>query len=904
MAAYRPMRKCLCFSLAMLVIALACSLQAQTIPSQDLGINGLLQELAKLRTTARLLHSTAHPDDDDGSMLTYEARGQGATTLMLTLNRGEGGQNKFGSELFDELGLLRTLELTEADRYYGVEQRFTRVVDFGFSKTAQETFEKWGGHDVALSDLVRVIRTFRPQVIVSRFAGTERDGHGNHQAAGILTREAFRAAADPNRFPEQLQEGLLPWQAKKLYVGSFRAADEDTLRFDTGEYDPVLGMSYVQLSLEGLKHQMSQGVGGWSVPPGHFYRSFNLVDTVLLKPSGKETSFFEGIDTSLAGLATRLRDEESKVPFLRPGLAVLQQKVDEATAAFKPEGPSGCAPALLAGLAQTQQLIQQVENSSLSAAAKSDLLVELQTKREQFERASNLATAVDFQVAADSTQPSQGFFFRTEQTFLMAYPSQFFTVTARFTNRSHQTITPTDIEVEGPPGWRIQRMKYELKPLASAETAEVQFGVTVPAEAKYTRPYWHREDRQNQNVYTVDDPKLNTLPLPPPALTAFADYKLGDAAGEAHAVVKVKYVDPAVGQVERPLPVGPPLSVELDPPFQVMSTRVVRPTEVRIGIRNNVIAGAEGTLKLQAPQGWQVKPQSLPVKFGADGEFNSYRFTVTPSSLREQNYVLRATLDYGGKQYTEGYKVIGRDDIGFFYFYRAAEQQVSAVDVKVPPRLRVGFLPGTGEDIPEVLQQVGLEVSTITPEQLAGGNLRQFDTILVGIRAYDSRSDLRTLNRRLLDYVEGGGTLVVEYNASTGVFNQGHFTPFPATLSSARVTVEEAPVQILDTASPVFHYPNQIGERDFQGWVQERGLYFMSKWDSHFTPLLACHDPGEEPQKGGLLVARYGKGTYIYTGYAFFRQLPAGVPGAIRLFVNLLCAGHVPAAPAGVSKSK
>jgi LmbE family N-acetylglucosaminyl deacetylase len=314
---------------------------------QDTGAAGLQETLLRLQTTARLMQTVAHPDDEDGGMLTLESRGKGATILLLTLNRGEGGQNKLGSNLFDVLGVLRTLELLAADRYYGVEQRFTRVADFGFSKTADETFRKWQGHDIALGDTVRVIRTFQPDVLVARFSGTDRDGHGHHQASSILTREAFRAAADPNRFPEQIKEGLLPWQAKKLYIGNVCgfgaqtcAAENYTVKLNTGEPNPRLGMSYVQFAMQGLRHQLSQGAGGWSIDPGPRYTYYKLVDSVLpptTDKDGHEKDFFDGMDTSLPGLASRLGAEESSMPWLRPWLTMRLNEVRK-KAAPQPDG--------------------------------------------------------------------------------------------------------------------------------------------------------------------------------------------------------------------------------------------------------------------------------------------------------------------------------------------------------------------------------------------------------------------------------------------------------------------------------------------------------------------------------------------------------------------------------------
>ena len=356
--------------------------------SVDTGTTGLKLMLRRLHTTARLMHTVAHPDDEDGGMLTLESRGHGDTVLQLTLNRGEGGQNKLGSNLFDELGIIRTLELLAADRYYGVEQRFTRVADFGFSKTPEETFEKWGGHDIALGDMVRVIRTFRPDVICTRFQGNSRDGHGHHQASGILTREAFRAAADPTRFPDQIREGLQPWQAKKLYMDNVRGNEDWTIKLETSQNDPLLGETYVQFGWKGLKHQLSQGAGAWNPPEGPRFSYYKLIDSAMSNPpaaGAHETDFFDGIDTSIPGLATRLGADQAKVPWLRVQLQTIAKTVDDATAAADKDQQSAGA-SLLRGLDLTRALIKRVEASPLSAAEKVDLLASLRTKERQFER--------------------------------------------------------------------------------------------------------------------------------------------------------------------------------------------------------------------------------------------------------------------------------------------------------------------------------------------------------------------------------------------------------------------------------------------------------------------------------------------------------------------------------------
>jgi LmbE family N-acetylglucosaminyl deacetylase len=891
---------------ACILLGCALSLQSDTRPlPEDQGAVHLYQLLTKLKTTARIMQVVAHPDDEDGGMMTLEARGRGASVLLFTVNRGEGGQNKFGAESSDELGILRTLELLQADKYYGVEQRFSRVIDFGFSKTAEETFNKWHGHDIALGDLVLAIRTYRPDVLTSRFSGTKRDGHGNHEASGILTQEAFRAAGDPNRFPEQIKAGLLPWQAKKLYLGNpprmftgGNIADEDyTVKLDTGEYSPMLGMSYTQYALEGLAHQTSQGTGGIRVPPGHRYTYYKLMDSTIAKPSAHEEDFFDGIDTSLPGLAARLGTEESKVPFLRPGLKSLQKHVEEATKLFSLQDPSACAPPLLAGRAETERLIHQVEDSPLSADSKAELLPALRTKFDQFTEAANEALGIFFEITVDppGPPPAPSYFPRMEQTFSMAVPGQTFTVTCRLYNRGKTVVTPQGGAVEAPEGWKIEHLASPGNPYAPIKAGDVstmQFKLTVGEEAKYTKPYFTRGDPETETVYDISDPKYVTQPWPRYPVLGWARFSTSTGEGEARAVAKIKFVDPALGQSERPLAVGPPISVQLTNPVVVVPVGGLAKSQIEVSVRSNVEKPLHATLRLETPPGWKVEPESIAVDLDHDGDVNNYSFQIAPQSLKEGRYEVTASAEYNGKHYAEGFKVITRPDLDSFYAYRPATQNVQAVDVKLPAQLKVGYIMGAGDEIPAVLRGVGVNVSLVSAQELAAGDLSRYDTIVVGIRAYDVRTDVREHNRRLLDYVNRGGTLIVQYNQSVGIFNDGRYTPYPATLSSARVSVEEQPVAILEPAEHVFSYPNQITDKDFDGWVQERGLYFMGQWDAQYKPLLSSNDPGEPSQKGGMLMARYGKGIYIYSGYAFFRQLPAGVPGAIRLFVNLLSAGH------------
>ena len=893
---------------------------------QDTGAAGLKQMLLRLHTTARLMQTTAHPDDEDGGMLTLESRGKGVTALLLTLNRGEGGQNKVGSNLFDVLGVLRTLELTASDRYYGVEQRFTRVADFGYSKNPEETFQKWGGHDIPLGDMVRVIRTFRPDVLVARFSGTDRDGHGHHQASSILTREAFRAAADPNRFPEQIKEGLLPWQAKKLYVGNvcgFMAAtcpaENYTVKLATGEMNPALGMTYMQFAInEGLRHQLSQGAGGWSVDAGPHYSYYKLVDSVLPPTTGKdghEQDFFDGIDTSLPGLAVRLGEEEKKVPFLRPGLEKIANRIQEASEAADKDSSRAAGP-LFGTVGSLRELVDKIEKSNLGEPAKNDLLTRLREKQNRAETALNLAMNVSLEATVPPPQGPGAGLPREAEALTVVSPGQPFTVIAELHNGSKSPVTIQNAVLDSPEGW-VKRVHAEQTTIAPGEDYYANFGVQVPTtDTLFTRPYWHRNNPETDGVNTVDEEMYATLAIPPSPLHVHIEYEIaprkrikspvpdviqklrrkpsGEAnpEGKISADVFVPFLDDKGTERKRALAVAPAFSVMLEPGEQTIRVEGDPSCDVTVGVSYNLSTPAKGNLHLQVPPNWRVEPSDLPVEFHQRGEKQDFHFRLFPASLKEGRAEVRAVLDAGGTKYSEGYTLVTREDLDSFYYYQPAIQRISIVDVQVPKELKVGYIMGAGDDIPTVLKQMGMDVTLIPTERLASEDLSRYGTIVLGIRAYDTQKDVTANNKKLLDYVSAGGTLIVQYNTAVGDFNNGHFTPYPAQLSRVRVSVEEAPVEILAPDDGVFHYPNQIMPHDFDGWVQERGLYFMDQWDSKFKPLLSCHDPREQAQKGGLLQAQYGKGTYIYSGYAFFRQLPAGVPGAIRLYVNLLSAGH------------
>ncbi len=893
---------------------------------QDTGDTGLQMELRKLQTTGRLMQVDAHPDDEDGGMLTLEARGKGVDTLLMTLTRGEGGQNKLGSSLFDVLGVLRTLEVLAADRYYGVEQRFSRVADFGYSKTPEETFEKWGGHDVALADIVRVIRQFRPDVLIARFSGTERDGHGHHQASAILTKEAFRAAADPKRFPEQIAEGLQPWQPKKLYLGnvcSFGAQtcdpDKYTVKLNTGKVDPMLGTSYVQFALKGLRHQQSQGLGAISIPDGDRFTFYKLIDaepqslmTAAKDKDGHEQDFFDGIDTMLPALAARLGDQEKKVPWLQGELQSITAEVRRASEKAESDSASAGGP-LSKAVEELDAAIDRVQEGGLTEASKVNTLAVLQATQQQAQRGANLALNLSLKATVGISREG-GAIPSYRDALTVVSPGQTFQVMAQLHNGSNHWLQINGATLEGGENWVRQADSGQMT-LAPGKDYYANFAVQVPADAPMTRPYWHRDNPETDALNTIDEERYRTLPLPPPSLRVRVRYEVLERAGKLYspppeplsnrrgkqragteqiaATVFVPFIDEKGNKYRTPLAVAPAFSLTLEPGEQVLPAGEAREISAKVDVRSNLSGTYDGRLRLDLPSGWKSEPGEGRVALPKRGDREDSKFKVETQNLHEERAEIHAALDEGNKRYSEGYTLVTREDLGVAYYYQPALQRVSVVDVKVPHDLKLGYIMGAGDDIPTVLEQIGMNVTMIPPENLATEDLSKYQTIVLGIRAYDTQKDVIANNKRLLEYVEGSGRLVVQYNTmgfgpSAGDFNSGKYTPYPATLSRARVSVEEAPVKILEPANDIFHYPNEITAKDFDGWVQERGLYFMSEWDSHFTPLLESHDPGEREQKGGLLVARYGKGTYVYCAYDFFRQLPAGVPGAVRLFVNLV----------------
>jgi len=757
-----------------------------------------------------------------------------------------------------------------------------------------------------------VVRTFRPDVITTRFSGTSRDGHGHHQASAILAQEAFKAAADPTRFPEQIQEGLHPWRAKKLYIGNVcgfganACADENyTLKLNTGTVDPALGKSYIAFALDGLRHQLSQGAGGWTLDPGDRWTFYKRVSSTV--PGGQsphERDFFDGIDTSLTGLTSQFGDDKNNFPLMERSLKEITDKIHDADAAS--DHPEQAVAPLLQAMELLDKLVDRIEQTEMGPE-RPQILEILYEKQKQCETAVNLAANISVLATIERPKGPDSPLPNEHDMVSAISPGQTVPVIAKFHNGSKLFAEINNFELRAPAGFAVKTYRSNEHALAPGEDYYANFQLTVENSAHYTRPHWHRDNPETDATNIIDEARYQTLPFPLPQLSVHASYSLVSSGsklsqlkphhsdkvlyGRASSPVVAEFLNESGKPAKRPLSVVPAYSAMLEPGEQVIPVGGTS-TEVKVSVASNLTGAGTGKLHLDLPSGWRSEPAELPVEFKQRGDKQYFNFKVFPSASAENRTAIHAVLEARGAKFSEGYSLVTRDDLASFYYYQPATQRVSVIDVKTPKGLKIGYIMGAGDDIPTVLQQIGLDVTLITADKLANEDLSKYGTIVLGIRAYDTQKDVADHNKKLLDFVSAGGTLVVQYNASVGDFNSGHFAPYSLQLGRSRVSVEQAPIDILAPDDSTFHAPNEITQHDFDGWVQERGLNFADQWDDHFKPLLSSHDPEEPPQKGGLLRAQSGKGTYIYTGYAFFRQLPAGVPGATRLFVNLLNAGH------------
>ena len=887
----------------------------------DRGAAALWQSLLKLHTRASLLMVTAHPDDEDGGMLTYESRGQGVRAVLMTLNRGEGGANVMSSDYFDALGLVRTEELLAADRYYGVQQFFSRMCDYGFSKTKEEALEKWG-HDQTLSDVVRVVRMTRPLVITSVFVGGRTDGHGNHQVAGQMAQEAFKAAGDPAIFPEQIKEGLRPWKPLKDYAlvpfspvtdkgildyadGKYYPAEFNNYTTGTvihsalsasveipeGEYSPLLGLTYLQVARVGLGQQKSQS-GGTGLPPAEAeMTSYHRFASLVAVPE-KESSFYDGIDSSLAGIASLAQGGDAS--FLKADLSQINSLVDKAMNDFSVQRPETIASTLAAGLKATNELIEKVASSDLTADSKYDVTHELKVKQAQFENAvaESLGISVLATVAPEK-EPTGPFarFLRNQPTFQAAIPGQEFWVKIHATNPSNLPVEVQSAVLVSPANEQssIDPATQTGGTLKGNQSVDLRFTVHAGSDASFTRPYFTRPNIE-QAYYDIQAPKDLNLPLAPYPLSAKVRFVFDGVPFDQEQVVQSVQRVVGPGTVLEPLIVAPAISISITPQAGIVPLGT-KSFEVTVKLHSNVKGPAKGTVQLDLPEGWAAPREEFSTS--KDGDDQSLDFHVTPASLKEKAYDITAVARYDGHDYKEGYHTIGYSGLRPYNLYRPSTYHTAGVDVKVAPRLEIGYIVGAGDDVPQSLENLGVKVHFLTSEDLASANLSKFDAIIMGVRAYAVREDLIIHNDRILDYVKNGGVVIVQYNTPEYDHNYG---PYPYKMGSnpEEVTDENSQVEILAPSNPVFTWPNKITSKDFDSWVEERGSKFLVSWDSQYLPMLETHDPGQAPQKGGLVYAQYGKGIYIYNAYAFYRQMPDGVPGAYRIFANMVSLGKNP----------
>lgn len=828
-----------------LLLAVTSARALEPLP-YDQGAVGTRLAIRSLSNPYRVLHVIAHPDDEDSATLTYLSRGLGADVTIASITRGESGANLITGDFFDGLGVLRTLEFRTAARYYGARLRFTTFADFGYSKTLAETLRNWD-QDAVVRDLVRIIREERPHVVLARFQGNSQDGHGHHQAAGLLAREAYRAAGDPARYPD----AGAPWQPLKLYA-NVRNPDSDwTVRIDSGQYDPLLGMTYAELARRGMRNHRSQGAGSAIATPGPSVRHYELVASQV-ESAAREESFFERLENPLP--------------------KQISEAVADAANEFTDENLAAAIPALLRGLQASRA--SRLKEPSLT----------LERLEEGFESAISLAAGLRLSFLVEPEGGAGGPYssFMPYETLNVATPGSTFTAVARLHAGS---IAPqaVDIELEAPQGWSAKRI------------GEGRYRITVPEEgARSSSMHWKRDSVWDLR-YTVTDAGRWSRSLPAAPLRATASIAIDGVELRISTPAQASFIDERRIQRRRRLAVGPAVAVSIPTDAGVLPVGA-KQYALTVHLGNNSNRAVEGTLRLEIPRGWSASPGRARFALPKEGAATTQRFTVLPSAKPlPGTYPIRAVAEYDGGRSDASFQRIRAPGLETAYLSRPARHEVRVVDVATAPDLQVGYVEGTGDDVPQAIRQLGAQVTLLDSAALASGDLSRFDAILLGIRAYAVREDLKAHNDRLLEYAERGGVVIVQYNTPEFDRNYGPY-PYKMTRRPEEVSEEDSPVTILAESDPVFLWPNQIGPSDFEGWVEQRGSKFLVEWDSRYTALLETHDTGQDPQRGGWLSARYGDGLYVYCAYAWYRQLPYAVPGAVRIFANLLALG-APDAP-------
>lgn len=825
-------RKILCLFLLLSPSSFTVSVVAQPESPRTLDAAELRLAIKKLSVLGSVLFIAAHPDDENTAFLSYMAKGRLMRSAYLSVTRGEGGQNLLGAEQGDLMGVIRTQELLAARRIDGAEQYFTRAIDFGYSKTLDETMRIWGKERI-LSDVVWVIRSYRPDVVVMRFTPTQ-GGHGNHTSSAALAEEAYAAAGDPLRFSEQLKLVRI-WKPKRLLWNVFRFQQSDrpvkpdsAVAIDLGIYSPVLGESFTEIAGRSRSMHKSQGFGAG-------------------QSRGEFVNYFQHIagDMAVADLFDGVNTTWSRVD----GSGSVAKLLEDAYRTFDEENPAKSLPLLLRAYGEIENLNK-------------DPWIQIK-KRELI----------------DVIKLCGGLWLDALSSGNYGEPGTEIKITGSALNRSSYPFRLT--RVVGPFGRFDTTLSVQLQ---SNQPIQTVFALGLPKDLPYSQPYWLVEPAE-LGAYRIPRQELVGQPENVPALTVNMTLVSNDGAISFEVPVRFRGVDPVEGEQYRPFAIIPPVVLNLPEKIYVFPDS--KPRSVQVNLRNN-LPTASGMISLRTPDGWKVTPPSIPFDLKQKDENLSVSFSVEPTS--------RSSSGSFGVEAAVGDVRVHQDMITIRYphippqtVFPAAEGRLLRLDLKKTDR-RIGYIMGAGDEIPAALRQLGYSVALLMDDDLKNGGLNKYDVIIAGVRAYNTRPVLKANQRKLMEFVEKGGTYVVQYMTArrTETENLG---PYPFNVTSDRVSVEEAPVRFLAPNHAVLNTPNKITQADFDGWVQERGLYFADKWDSHYTAVLASNDPGEPSRDGGLLVAQYGKGTYVFTGYAFFRQLPAGVPGAYRLFVNLISLG-------------
>lgn len=813
-----------------LILLAALGLPALAQPSPVWNAADIKLQLKKLDTLGSVLYIAAHPDDENTRLLGYLAKEKLYRTGYLSLTRGDGGQNLVGNEQSELLGLIRTQELLAARRIDGAEQFFTRAQDFGFSKNPAETFTIWNREQI-LGDVVYMIRKFQPDVIICRFPADSRAGHGHHTASAMLAEEAYTAAADPKRFPEQLKT-LKTWQAKRILWNTFNFGNvnttaDDQFKMDVGTFNPLLGKGFGEIAAESRSQHKSQGFGV-AASRGSSQEYF-----LTIKGNTPKNSLLDDVNTSW----TRI-----------PGGNKVGALVDAALAAYNIEDPAASVPALL----EIRRAIQALPEGYWR-----------NLKLKETEQLIYACAAL--WVEAYSASPT-------------VVPGNNMEATVQLINRGPVKITLQQVDLPG----KKDAVGQQL--LAFNKFTSLSQTIQVPANTPESQPYWLAQPHP-VGTYIITDPSLVGNPENIPMLQAVIRLTIGDQDFTLSRPLQYKYTDPVKGEIYQPLVIAPPVVADLS--NQVYIFTDTKPQSVPVKLRA-MADNTQGTVRLQLPAGFTATNNSQSFNLKQKGDETELRFEIKPVKGVAENHAdtFTVVMTTNGKEYTQSLQQIRYDHIPLITLFPPAEARLVSVNLKHNGN-RLGYISGAGDMVAASLRQVGYDVTEVGEKDIMSGNLQQYDAIITGVRAYNVNARMKYWQPKLMEYVKNGGKLIIQYNVN-GPLMTTDLGPYPFGLSRDRVTDENAPVQFTDPKDPVLHYPNEITTADFNGWVQERGLYYTVDADKAYDRPFRMNDKGEAPLDGSTLVAHYGKGCYVYTGLSFFRQLPAGVPGAYRLFVNLI----------------